>query len=82
MSKLTKAPFKVGDLVTSNMNDLGSIVRKVTMIQKAEICGSGYAASVDGGKPCKSCGKSPTDPINKIDSAWFKPVKNSKKEKK
>ena len=72
--KDTKAPFAVGDAVTSDyFRDEATVVRRVTVINQDAHCESGWRAAVDGGDECKTCGRRLGTPIHGVDSAWCKP---------
>ncbi len=86
MATRNKAPFKVGDLVTTDW-DLQhdySIIRKIINIHKDATRGSGWRASVDAGEPCPHCNRYYADTIEGIDGSWFikmeKDVENATKD--
>ncbi len=80
MTAKNKAPFKVGDLVTTeftqNSNAEGTelVVRKVISVMKDIICGSGWRVGADAGESCPTCGRYFAVNTGDIDSTWFKKV--------
>jgi len=72
--KKQKAPFEVGDLVTTEFgHETKDVVRQITKIIANANCSSGFIAWADGGEPCPTCKRAhakPT-PASGIDAAWF-----------
>lgn len=67
-------PFQRGDLVTTTFCADGDVVRRVIECKPSATHESGWVVSVDGGAPCPSCGRPPSEAICGIDSGWLKKV--------
>jgi hypothetical protein len=70
-----KAPFKVGDKVTTDYRlDYSAVVRTILSVRKDKRCSSGYALEMDGGEACPTCNRPPDYLIYGVDSEWAKKV--------
>lgn len=78
-----KAPFAVGDKVTTDFN-LGEerVVRTVTECLPKPDCQSLWVISTNAGKMCPLCRKPAGRPTYRIDAAWFKRVPPAPKVRK
>jgi hypothetical protein len=74
--KKLKAPFEVGDLVTTayGYDDTQGVVRQITKIEADLVCGSKFRAWASGGEVCPTCKRGHAKPTVGLDSAWFKKV--------
>lgn len=74
-AKKVKAPFEVGDLVTSDYDrPRRHVVRTITRIEADSSCGSKFRAYADGGECCPTCKRAEARPTIGLDSAWFEKV--------
>jgi hypothetical protein len=72
-----KPRFKVGDKVKTDYHwNQRDIVRRITSIVREKSFGSGYAASVDGGETCPTCGSMKGVAIIYVNSTWFKKIED------
>lgn len=68
--------LKIGDKITSEFyKNKKTVIRTITFIEKDSGTGSGYRASADGGEECKCCKHIPSKNIERVDAAWFIPIK-------
>lgn len=73
MTKMTKQPFELGDLVTTPyFRDEASVIRKVVAVEPVMGYASGWGVAADGGETCPRCRRTPGTAIGLIDSGWFK----------
>ena len=85
MSTITQ-PFKVGDLVQTNIHsESADVVRKVLKCVRSN-CATGWLVVADGGEPCPHCGRRATPTVGAsgqgIGSDWFTLVSRAKAVKK
>ena len=77
---MNKAPFAVGDIVTSSYyRDEASVVRVVTTATKDKDCMSGWRISADAGDKCPTCKRLLGTKIPGVDSEWFVFVREATK---
>jgi hypothetical protein len=75
MTRARKAPFAIGDRVTSTFHEgEEKIVRRITMIERADHVETGWIASADGGETCPACGVPGGYSITGVSAWWFKKV--------
>jgi hypothetical protein len=75
-------PFKVGDLVTTDICPPGSnIVRRVTSCRRDAHCQSGWIVDAEDARDgdCPHCHRTMARNLLKIDSGWFVLVKGAKR---
>jgi len=76
-AKLNRSPgkLKVGDNVTTDFDwEHRAVVRTVLRVSKGSDYWSGLSILVDGGEPCKCCGRPIGKEIGPVDGAWFNPA--------